>query len=126
MVIFKRFNYPEADDPDKVGTYPPEVFAGGGYFYDKVLEYRVWSKVGGKTKMDAFATLKDAKNYARSHRNTEMPVVLVWQKEHINEPKPGVYVHVTQPRITEWQIDWLKGSQGTERQIPVFLKKYTK
>ena len=34
--------YPVAVDPSKVGTYPPDTKSGAGYFYDNVLEYRVW------------------------------------------------------------------------------------
>ena len=34
--------YPVAVDPARVGTYPPDVGSGAGYFYDDVLEYRVW------------------------------------------------------------------------------------
>ena len=34
--------YPDAVDPDKVGTYPARAFGGGGYVWDEVLEYRVW------------------------------------------------------------------------------------
>lgn len=35
-------SYPDAVDPDLVGTYPASVFGGGGYVWDDVLEYRVW------------------------------------------------------------------------------------
>ena len=35
-------HYPDAVDPDLVGTYPPLAKAGGGYVWDDVLEYRVW------------------------------------------------------------------------------------
>ncbi len=34
--------YPNAKDPDLVGTYPALVKSGGGYVWDEVLEYRVW------------------------------------------------------------------------------------
>lgn len=34
--------YPDAQDPERVGTYPAVVKAGGGYVWDEVLEYRVW------------------------------------------------------------------------------------
>ena len=34
--------YPHVVDPAKVGEYPASVFAGGGYVWDEVLEYRVW------------------------------------------------------------------------------------
>ncbi len=125
-MFFSRFRYPDAIDPSKVGTYTLEVFSGGGYFYDKVLEYRVWSKENGQTSMTAFATYKDAEDFALQSKYAAIPLVLVWQEEHINEPEPGRYVHITKPRITEWQTSWLKGSQGSKEQIPVFLKKNQK
>jgi len=34
--------FPVAVDPNRVGTYPPDTKSGAGYFYDDVLEYRVW------------------------------------------------------------------------------------
>ena len=34
--------YPDAVDPEKVGSYPALAGAGGGYVWDEVLEYRVW------------------------------------------------------------------------------------
>src|SRR5690625_5372120 len=37
-------NYPLVVDPAKVGEYPAEAKSGGGYFYDEVLEYRVWCR----------------------------------------------------------------------------------
>lgn len=35
-------SYPDAVDLDRVGTYPADAQAGGGYVWDEVLEYRVW------------------------------------------------------------------------------------
>jgi hypothetical protein len=35
-------SYPEALEPNLVGTYSPVAKAGGGYVWDDVLEYRVW------------------------------------------------------------------------------------
>jgi hypothetical protein len=34
--------YPPAIDPALVGTYAGVAKSGAGYFYDDVLEYRVW------------------------------------------------------------------------------------
>ncbi|VDH00110.1 Uncharacterised protein [Helicobacter pametensis] len=34
--------YPSAAYPEKVGIYPAHCHSGSGYFYDDVLEYRVW------------------------------------------------------------------------------------
>lgn len=37
-------HYPAAIDSALVGTYPAHTKSGGGYFYDDVLEYRVWCR----------------------------------------------------------------------------------
>jgi putative acetyltransferase len=34
--------YPDVFDPNRIGTYPALVNAGGGYVWDAVLECRVW------------------------------------------------------------------------------------
>jgi hypothetical protein len=34
--------YPTAMDPARVGSYAGYAKTGAGYFYDEVLEYRVW------------------------------------------------------------------------------------
>ena len=34
--------FPLALDPTQVGTFPGQTKSGAGYFYDEVLEYRVW------------------------------------------------------------------------------------
>jgi len=34
--------YPKVKDKELVGSYPASVMSGGGYFWDDVLEYRVW------------------------------------------------------------------------------------
>lgn len=36
--------FPVAVDEKMVGEYPAEAKSGGGYFYDDVLEYRVWCR----------------------------------------------------------------------------------
>ena len=40
--VLPRSAYPTAVDPARVGTYDPLSSSGAGYFYDDVLEYRVW------------------------------------------------------------------------------------
>src|SRR3954452_24711910 len=34
--------FPSALKPELVGEYPSQIKSGGGYFFDEVLEYRVW------------------------------------------------------------------------------------
>lgn len=38
----KRERFPRAIDPARVGRYPGSCYAGGGFVWDAVLEYRVW------------------------------------------------------------------------------------
>jgi putative acetyltransferase len=53
--------YPLAIDPNRVGSYASATKSGGGYFYDEVLEYRVWiengatQRNGGDDNFAAFA-----------------------------------------------------------------------
>lgn len=115
--------YPDAVDPTKVGTYDLHTFSGGGYFYDEVLEYRVWVKESGKSsKCHMFADYESAESFAKKTQYAEWPLVLVLQNEYVDEKSPGVFTHVKKARITEWQPDWLEDSQGTAERIPEFLR----
>jgi hypothetical protein len=121
--------YPVAVTPEKVGTYPGETKSGAGYFYDEVLEYRVWMspKTGaaplanGSAYFAAFAQYEAALVYSRATPGAEEPLVLVLQRESINEPTPGHYVVDKKQRITEWQVKWLRGSKRTATSIEEFL-----
>jgi hypothetical protein len=124
--------YPPAINPDKVGTYPAGTKSGAGMFYDDVLEYRVWihPEAGGadlhqsEDYMYAFATHEEALKFAEKTKGAELPLALVLQTEHINEPRPGVFEHVREERITEWQANWLEGHKRAEESIPEFLVKH--
>ena len=115
--------YPGAIDPKKVGTYPALTKSGGGYFYDDVLEYRVWVSPagGGDDYFKAFATYEDAERFAQKTRGAEKPLVLVRQLEYVNEPKKGVFERVVGERLTEWLPAWLEGSKRAEDSIAKFL-----
>ena len=115
--------YPVATDPKKVGTYPALAKSGGGYFYDDVLEYRVWitPRSGGDDHFEAFATYEEAEHFAQRTTGSEKPLVLVRQFEHVNEPRKGVYEHVKGERLTEWVPAWLKGTKRGEDSIAKFL-----
>ncbi|MBA4388877.1 MAG: GCN5 family acetyltransferase [Verrucomicrobia bacterium] len=123
--------YPKAVDPSKVGSYPALANAGAGYFFDEVLEYRVWChpelgapKVSGNDDyFHSFATYSDAFAFHKATRGSEEPLVLVRQLEHVNEPKPGKYVHVKGERIAEWQCEWLKRGPRQPGQIEAMIKK---
>jgi hypothetical protein len=121
--------YPIAVHLEKVGTYPGETKSGAGYFYDEVLEYRVWFHpergaahiTGDEDYFAAFAQYEAAATYARTTPGAEVPLVLVLQRESINEPTPGQYVVDRDERITEWQIRWLRGSKRTPASIQQFM-----
>lgn len=121
--------YPDAVDPSKVGEYPALTKSGAGYVWDEVLEYRVWCHPErGAPKLEdggdyyyAFATYADALAFSQETPGAEAPLVLVLQREHINEPKPGQFEHVIGDRLTEWQVPWLEGSKRTPTTIPDFL-----
>lgn len=62
--------YPDAVDPARVGKYPTLTKSGGGYFYDDVLEYRVWIEGGdGGDHFRAFATYSVALKFLKEHRS---------------------------------------------------------
>ena len=101
---------------------PFEVFSGGGYFYDDVLEYRVWVYEDGNLECHSFETYEDALSFSKMYKAAEQPVVLVLQKEYIDEQEPGEYVHIKRERLAEWRTEWLdKGNRGSHARIPGFL-----
>lgn len=117
------FDYPDAYKKEKVGTYDLEVFSGAGYVYDYVLEYRVWYKKRGRTFCASFDNYNDALAYHRQNKKSEEPIVLVLQKEYVNEPEPGKYVLVNEERITEWQPEWLRDGLRTKEKVNDLLSK---
>lgn len=120
--------YPLAIEAVKVGTYPALVRSGAGYFYDDVLEYRVWqhstNESGGDDFYKPFAQYEVAKKYSQNTKGADEPIVLVRQMKHINEPKPGVYEVVEGERLTEWRVEWLKGNKRVDGSIEQFLEKH--
>lgn len=121
--------YPPVRDPELVGTYPALAKAGGGYVWDAVLEYRVWchpdrgapDEAEGSDYYYAFDSYEDAAEFSRESPGAEEPLALVLQEEYIDEPEPGVYVHVRERRVTEWPVAFLSRPRRTERTIPDFL-----
>jgi hypothetical protein len=121
--------FPGAVDPSKVGTYPTEAYAGGGYVWDAVLEYRVWCHPergakdldAGNDYYYAFASFEEASEFAKTTRGAEEPVALILQEEYIDEPSPGEYVHVTTRRVTEWPVEFLSRPRRNDRTIKDFL-----
>jgi hypothetical protein len=124
-----RTRYPRAINPARVGRYPATAGAGGGFVWDAVLEYRVWchpergapDKAEGNDYYYAFASFPEALRFSKKYRGAEEPVALVLQKEYIDEPTPGWYVHVKKRRVTEWPVELLSRPRRTIDTIPDFL-----
>jgi hypothetical protein len=97
--ISGQSEYPIAVDPAQVGKYPARAKSGAGYFYDDVLEYRVWlhpkrgapKKNGNSVYFFAFAQYEKALAFSRQSKGAEEPLALIRQLKHINEPEPGVF-----------------------------------
>lgn len=115
--------YPVAVNLNEIGNYPALTKSGAGYVYDDVLEYRVWIHQDGNDFYYAFATYEEAKNFSEKTERAEAPLVLVLQREHINEPEPGKYEHVKGDRITEWRVEWLEGNKRGVDTITNFLRE---
>ncbi len=101
--------YPEVINKDQIGNCPSLVKSGGGYVWDEVLEYRVWCYPEdgaedievGDDYYYVFATYGEAFDFYRMTNGAEEPVVLILQKEYIDEPEPGKFIYVKEERITE-------------------------
>ncbi len=115
-------NYPLPSDLDQVGEYPALTKSGGGYFYDEVLEYRVWiHPEEGSDYFHAFRTYEEAQAFSRQTRGAEEPLVLIRQHEWIDEPEPGQFIPKKGERVTEWRVEWLVGSLRGPTSIQDFL-----
>lgn len=114
--------FPVAVDPGRVGSYPAVSNSGAGYFYDDVLEYRVWFSTDTGDRYQAFAQWEPADAFSRSRSGAEPALALVRQLEHIDEPRPGVYAAVVGERFTEWRVEWLKGAHRGPTSIADFLQ----
>jgi len=129
-LVSGKSKYPLAINVQKVGTYPALTKSGAGYFFDDVLEYRVWlHPERGATPLNgsndyyyAFAEYERAEAFSRTTTGAEHPLVLVRQLEYIDEPTPGHYQVVRSERMTEWQIEWLAEDKRGPNSIDEFLK----
>lgn len=123
------FTPPPVLDPSQVGEYSAVAKAGGGYVWDEVLEYRVWchpergapDEYDGSDYYYPFDTYREALDYSESHSGCEAPLALVLQREYIDEPEPGQYIHAKEERVAEWPVEFLSRPRRTERTIPDFL-----
>lgn len=125
----RDYKYPDAVDPARVGEYPAAAFAGGGFVWDELLEYRVWChpEQGSEDPDDgsdfyyAFVTYEEALACSESTQRADEPLALILQKEYIDEPSDGHYVHVKKERVTEWPVEFLQRPRRTADTIPRFL-----
>jgi hypothetical protein len=121
--------YPAVMDPNLVGTFPALAKSGGGYVWDEVLEYRVWchpergapDEDDGDDYFYAFASYEEAAAFSRDTAGAEPPLALVLQREHVDEPEPGRYVHVKDERVTEWPVEFLARPRRDASTIPELL-----
>ena len=122
-------DYPKVLDENMVGKYSALAKAGGGYVWDEVLEYRVWCHPEngaedleeGNDYYYAFSDYKSAKEFSDNNSGTEEPLALILQKEYIDEPENGKYIHVKEERIAEWKVEFLIRPRRNENTIPNFL-----
>ena len=125
----KRTRFPRAIKPERVGRYPATAYAGGGFVWDAVLEYRVWchpergapDKAEGNDYYYTFVSFPDALRFSKGCPGAEEPLALVLQKEYIDEPAPGRYVRVKKRRVTEWPVEFLSRPRRTKNTIPDVL-----
>ena len=123
------FCYPDAVDPELVGSYEALAKSGGGYVWDSVLEYRVWCHPerdapdleDGSDYFYSFDTYQEALDFSQQMEGAEEPLALILQEEYIAEPEPGQYVHMREQRMAEWQVVWLTRPRRTARTIPDFI-----
>lgn len=124
----ERQRFPTAVDPTRVGRYPAVVYAGGGFVWDDVVEYRVWCHPpdGTGDVYYAFASYPKALAFSRRVRGAEEPLALVRQREYIDEPSRGRFVHVRKRRITEWPVEFLDRPRRNKLTIPRFFALATR
>lgn len=122
-------SYPTALVPERVGKYPATAFAGGGYVWDAVLEYRVWCHPergapdleGGSDYYQAFQSYEQALEYSQKTPGAETPLALVLQREYIDEPEARQYRHVREERVTEWPVEFLRRPRRDHETLAKFF-----
>jgi len=93
------------------------------------LEYRVWCHPergakdleNGNDYYYAFSNYEDASNFWKNNEGTEEPLALILQKEYIDEPEQGKYIHMKEERITEWPVQFLSRPKRNENTLPNFF-----
>jgi hypothetical protein len=121
--------YPSVKNPKLVGKHTSLVKSGGGYVWDEVLEYRVWCHPekgapdieDGNDYYYCFETYEEALKFSEENEGTENPLALVLQKEYIDEPEVGTYIHIKEDRLAEWPVEFLTRPKRNSKTIPDFM-----
>ena len=100
------FPAPEVVDPSKIRTYSLLCGAGGGTFWDEVLEYRVWTHGEGGDGATIFDNYKQAREFAE--REGTIVLALVLQRETCWGNDGSDMKMEFEERKAEWQIAWLR------------------
>lgn len=69
----------------------------------------------------AFATYDEALACSNDEPGAEEPLALIRQREYIDEPSAGQYIHVRAERIAEWPVVFLHRPRRTSETIPAFF-----
>jgi hypothetical protein len=102
-------NAPSVDDPSKVGEYDLLCKAGGGYVWDSVLEYRVWSNaVSDEDQVKSFADYEEAFAWSEAHEDREGVLALIRQAEFFMGATRHNSILIEEERIAEWWPGWLR------------------
>ena len=128
------FVYPKPIDEAMIGEYPGLAKAGAGFFYDDVLEYRVWCypRKGAEDKFDgedyyfAYESFELALEFSENTEGAQKPLVLIRQLEWINETEPGKFIHEKGERIAEWPAECLEGRKRGSDSIKSFFEEKKK
>jgi hypothetical protein len=107
------------------------AMAGGGFVWDAVLEYRVWCHPehgatdlhDGDDYFYSFVTYSEALEFSTTSIGAEEPISLILQEEYIDEPVPGVYIHIRAQRIAEWPVEYLSRPKRMPTTIPDFMSR---
>lgn len=91
--MFNNNDFPPAYKPKMVGKYALDTFSGGGYVYDRVLEYRVWYKENDNLYCFSCPALAEARKFLKHN--------LVEQDEYIKDENNGSLRLVHKKRVTE-------------------------
>jgi hypothetical protein len=77
---------------------------------------------GGADRYAAFAQYEKALEFSKATPKAEEPLVLVRQREWIDEPEPSHYIPKSGERIAERDVKWLAADKRTPNSIADFLK----